>query len=233
MGKEEIRRRLLGITALAAEYCVTVENAAEAEREEFVASMLRLLPRIYIEFNDVSLPDKHSGRHCHCGDDDDCCGDGTGCGSGHCDHEDGIGEECHCHHHEDRHHHQDEDDDFDEYTPISLEEEEDDRTYYPSYIDEDYYENVRRHIEALLGPDDVFLETFEEDMKYSDTPIAASVSECLADIFQPLYNFISIVKETDGDELEGAYRECKENFAAYWSQTLCNVLRALNHLFYN
>ncbi|MDE5842971.1 MAG: DUF5063 domain-containing protein, partial [Muribaculaceae bacterium] len=35
------------------------------------------------------------------------------------------------------------------------------------------------------------------------------------------------------DELEGAYRECKENFAAYWSQTLCNVLRALNHLFYN
>ena len=72
----------------------------------------------------------------------------------------------------------------------------------------------------------------EEDMKYSDTPIAASVSESLADIFQPLYNFISVVKDTDGEQLEGAYRHCHEEFEAYWSQTLCNVLRALNHIYY-
>lgn len=69
--------------------------------------------------------------------------------------------------------------------------------YFQSYIDEDYYESVRRGVESLLGPDDVFLETFEEDMKYSDTPIAASISESLADIFQALYNFISIVKESE------------------------------------
>ena len=80
---------------------------------------------------------------------------------------------------------------------------------------------------------DVFLETFEEDMKYSDTPIAASIAESLADIFQALYNFIMVVKETDGQELAGAYVECRENFASYWSQTLCNVLRALNHLRFN
>ena len=85
----------------------------------------------------------------------------------------------------------------------------------------------------LMGEHDVFLETFEEDMKYSDTPVAASISESVADIFQALYNFISIVKETEGDSLEGAYMECRENFAAYWSQTLCNVMRALNHLRYN
>ena len=105
--------------------------------------------------------------------------------------------------------------------------------YFSTYVDEDYYESIRRKIEMLLGEHDVFLETFEEDMKYSDTPVAASISESLADIFQTLYNFISIVKETEGDSLEGAYMECRENFAAYWSQTLCNVMRALNHLRYN
>lgn len=105
--------------------------------------------------------------------------------------------------------------------------------YFSTYVDEDYYESIRRHIEMLLSEHDVFLETFEEDMKYSDTPVAASISESLADIFQALYNFISIVKETDGDSIEGAYMECRENFGAYWSQTLCNVMRALNHLRYN
>lgn len=105
--------------------------------------------------------------------------------------------------------------------------------YFSSYVDEDYYESIRRHIEALLGPDDVFLETFEEDMKYSDTPIAASVAESLADIFQPLYDFISIVKDTEGDKMTEAYMQCKEDFESYWSQTLCNVLRALNHIKYS
>ncbi len=105
--------------------------------------------------------------------------------------------------------------------------------WFAEYVDEDYYENIRRHVEHLLGPDDVFLETFEEDMKYSDTPIAASISECLADIFQPLYNFVSVVRETDGDRLVEAYSECRDNFASYWAQTLCNVMRALNSVYFN
>lgn len=105
--------------------------------------------------------------------------------------------------------------------------------YMPDYVDEDYYDSVRRHIEAVMGADDMFLETFEEDMKYSDTPIAASVAESLADLFQPLYNFISVVKDTEGEKLVEAYINCKEDFASYWSQTLCNVLRALNHIKYN
>ena len=104
--------------------------------------------------------------------------------------------------------------------------------YFSSYIDEDYYENLRRNIEGVLGEDDVFLETFEEDMKYSDTPIAASIAESLADIYQPLFNFISIVKETDGENMVEAYIHCKEEFESYWSQTLCNALKALNNVKY-
>lgn len=169
MKEDQIKRRLMTVTALAAEYCATLENAAQMEKDEFVDRMLDLLPRIYWEFFDISADD------------------------------------------------------------IVLLEESD---FYASYIDEDYYESVRRQIEAVIGPDDVFLETFEEDMKYSDTPIAASIAESLADIFQPLYNFISVVKDTDGDKLVEAYMQAKEDFVSYWSQTLCNVLRALNHLKY-
>ena len=117
-----------------------------------------------------------------------------------------------------------------EFSDLTVEDPAADYEYFPSYVDEDFYESVRLKVESLMGPDDIFLETFEEDMKYSDTPISASISESLADIFQPLYNFISVVRESEGEQITGAYRECREQFAEYWSQTLCNVMRALNHL---
>ena len=111
--------------------------------------------------------------------------------------------------------------------------EENDFSYLPSYVDEDYYENIRRNVETLMGADDIFLETFEEDMKYSDTPVSASISESLADIFQSLFNFVSVIRDSEGENAVEAYCECHENFECYWSQTLCNVMRALNRLRYH
>ncbi len=165
----DINTRLLDIVSLAANYCATCEQAREMEKNEFINRMLNLLPRIYLEFSDLSSQ------------------------------------------------------------MVALEEFD----YFNSYVDEDYYESIRRNIERIFGPDDVFLETFEEDMKYSDTPIAASIAESLADIFQPLFNFISIVQDTDGEKMTEAYMQCKDDFESYWSQTLCNVLRAINHIKYN
>ena len=168
--EQNINNDLMRIASDATQYCATVENVREMEKDEFVQLMTEQLPRIYSDFLSVGPEDVA-----------DINGD----------------------------------------------------VYYQEYVDEEWYDTVRRNMERVLGPDDVFLETFEEDMKYSDTPIAVSVSECLADIFQVLYNFAMIVKESEGSELTGAYLECRENFAGYWSQTLCNVLRALNNIRFN
>lgn len=102
--------------------------------------------------------------------------------------------------------------------------------YLPSYVDEAMYEGIRTRLASMFGEHDTYLDTFEEDMKYSETPIAATISEALADIFQPLYNFISAVKEGMGENIEPIYANCLESFNEYWSQTLCNVLRPLNAL---
>lgn len=171
MGENKINPNVLSFIGLANEYCMALSNVYETEKEEFVAEMLRLLPRIYISMSDVNVEQQMF------------------------------------------------DDSF--YTGTA------------SYVDEDYYESVRRGVETIMGEDDTFLETFEEDMKYSDTPIAASVAESLADIFQDLFNFVSIVKESEGAQTLEALAECKENFEVYWSQTLCNVLRAINHYRYS
>ncbi len=104
--------------------------------------------------------------------------------------------------------------------------------YLEGRLDEDFYDSVRRSVENLLGPDDTYLEVFEEDMKYSDTPIAASVSEGLADIFQVMYNLLDAIRDMPEEVVLSALVAVKDDFESYWSRVLCNVLRALNHIRY-
>ncbi len=163
-----INNNALAFMALCNEYCQALENARETDREDFVNSMLRLLPRIYISATDVNADS-------------------------------------------------------------SVIEE----SYIAGSLDEDYYDAIRRSVENLLGPDDTYLEVFEEDMKYSDTPIAASISEGLADIFQVLYNFLDSIKDVPEELMLLGLAAVKDDFGAYWSRILCNVLRALNHVRYN
>ncbi|MDE6534961.1 MAG: DUF5063 domain-containing protein [Muribaculaceae bacterium] len=98
------------------------------------------------------------------------------------------------------------------------------------HLDEPYYNQVRANVAALLGEDDTYLETFHDDMKYSDTPIAATVSEGLADIFQVLFDFVEDVKNSELELQLEYFGQLREDFSNYWGQTLCNVMRPLNEL---
>ena len=156
----------LAFIALSNEYCEAIETASAADRDEFVNSMLRLLPRLYISATDIRPDD-------------------------------------------------------------------DDMAYIDDAPDEEAYNAARRNIEMLLGEDDSYLEVFEEDMKYSDSPIAASISEGLCDIFQVLFNFLEAVKDSTEEVIGSALTIVSEDFRHYWSRPLCNVLRALNHIKYS
>lgn len=168
MKSSSLNTNAIAFIALCNEYCHAVENARESERDDFIDSMLRLLPRLYMSA---------SGLDAGADDDEDA--------------------------------------------------------YIESSLDEDYYDSVRRSIENIMGPDDVYLEVFEEDMKYSDTPISASVSECLSDIFQPLYNLVETVKDAPSHIVGPALVAARDDFRGYWGQILCNVLRPLHHIRYS
>ncbi len=154
----------------ARNYCLTLENAHEADHDSLIDEVIRQLPDLYAAFTALDT----------------------------------------------------------DMLPETLDSD----AFLPGYVDEEYYESIRRTLESVLGSDDTYLETFETDMKYSDTPIAASISENLADIFQDLFNFVYAIKESEGEQTPLALRICKENFEAYWGQKLCNVMRQLHHLKY-
>lgn len=104
--------------------------------------------------------------------------------------------------------------------------------YIDSVLSEDAYDQAMMNIASLLGEDDTYLEVFEEDMKYSDTPIGATISEGLADLYQVFYNFLMTVRDAPTDLILSALGAIHEDFKIYWSKILCNVMRPLNQLRY-
>lgn len=100
-------------------------------------------------------------------------------------------------------------------------------------LEEEVYITISRNIEMALGENDSYLEVFEEDMKYSDTPIGASISEGLADLFQVFYNYLETVRDATDDVVASAIVAVKEDFDMYWSQVLCNVMRPLNSVYHS
>ncbi len=164
----EISPNSLSFIALSNEFCSAVENVAESTPSEFVDSMVRLLPRLYISASDLKID------------------------------------------------------------PLYAEE-----AAIDPYLEEEYYDSIRRRVENLLGPEDIYLEVFEEDMKYSETPIGMSISEGIADLFQVLYNFLMNVKDAPTESIQISLAAVKEDFGEYWSQRLCNLMRPLNHLHFH
>lgn len=112
--------------------------------------------------------------------------------------------------------------------PVSIEE------YEPmgTYLDAERYEQIRAGVAAVMAGEDTYLDTFVQDMKYSDTPIGCTVSEGLADIYQSLINCVLAVRDSGGALTNEAAAQCREEFAEYWGQTLCNVMRPLHNMFY-
>ncbi|MCD8044265.1 MAG: DUF5063 domain-containing protein [Tannerellaceae bacterium] len=100
-------------------------------------------------------------------------------------------------------------------------------------VTEDMYETVRSQIAGLLGEHDTYLDTFHPDMQYSDAPVAAFVSENLADVYQDTGNFVSLFRQGFEEVMLESVAICSANFKEYWGQRLLNALKALHAVRYN
>lgn len=97
-----------------------------------------------------------------------------------------------------------------------------------NYVTEEQYEYLRALVSRQLAEKDDYLEVFEADMAYSDAPLAASVSEGLADIYQDVRDLLEIYRLGNEDLSQLAVARCRNNFATYWGQKLVNVMRPLH-----
>ena len=102
---------------------------------------------------------------------------------------------------------------------------------YPErFVTEQEYEDLRQMVAQKLSSDDAYLEVFVEDMRYSDEPITAFISENIADIYQELKDLACNYQTREEAVMNDALVSCLEGFEQHWGQKLLNVLRPLHAL---
>jgi len=104
---------------------------------------------------------------------------------------------------------------------------------FESKVSEEMYNKVEESISLLLANENLYLETFHPDIRFSDSPVAVKISEDLADIYQDLGNFIAVFKNGQRETMNDSLALCVKNFENYWGQRLLNALRALHYIKYN
>jgi hypothetical protein len=100
-------------------------------------------------------------------------------------------------------------------------------------VTEDDYERLRERIAEILGSEDTFLEVHMEDMRYSDEPITAFISENIADIYQELKDLACNYQTENESVMNEALIACLDAFEQHWGQKLLNILRPLHALSLN
>ena len=102
-----------------------------------------------------------------------------------------------------------------------------------TYVTEEQYEYLREMVSKTLGDADDYLEVFDADMAYSEAPLAASISEGIADIYQDLRDLLEIYRLGNEELSQAAICRCRRSFISYWGQKLVNVMRPLHGICFN
>lgn len=100
-------------------------------------------------------------------------------------------------------------------------------------VTEEQYDDARAAMSAVLGENDMYLDTPVEEMRFSDTPVAVSLAEQLADIYQNMADFAATVGQVTPDMIPEVLSELKYRFVTYLSDTICSALRAANYVYHH
>ena len=70
-------------------------------------------------------------------------------------------------------------------------------------------------------------------MQYSDTPVATTVSENLADVYQEIKNLAGNYQTGETELMNDALADCMTAFREHWGQKALSALQALHAIMCN
>jgi len=99
-------------------------------------------------------------------------------------------------------------------------------------VTEQDYEFVRQNVYSLLASDDEYLDVSYDEMMQTDETRWKSISENLADIYQPVRNFLATYQQGIEDCMYDALWQVQDQFELFWGEELVDSLRRLHRLKY-
>jgi len=99
-------------------------------------------------------------------------------------------------------------------------------------VTEEDYNWLRRVVWSILGHDDQYLDVSYEETLQTDETKWKSVSENLADAYQPIRNFLAAYQGGVEECMHDALWAVVDNFKLYWGQSIVDAMRRLHQLKY-
>lgn len=104
--------------------------------------------------------------------------------------------------------------------------------YCEQYVTEDDWNFIQNLIQEKLGSHEAFIEIIEPD-NYSDSAATQiSISECFADMYQDIRNFIEQYKIGNDETHDVAIYECSLHFKMYWGPKALGVMSEFHNLLF-
>lgn len=107
-----------------------------------------------------------------------------------------------------------------------------DEEWYPErYVTEHDWMLVQQSVSEKLGSFETYFDLTEPAMLTTGTTINVSTSECFADIYQDIRDFIESYRlnsDTIDESIQGLIVECRNNFENYWGIRAIRLLSELH-----
>ena len=108
---------------------------------------------------------------------------------------------------------------------------ESDGSFLPDeQVTEQDYDYVRFGIADLLGNDDEYLDVVYDEMMQTDDTGWKRISEHLADVYQPVRNFLATYQAGVEECMTDALWSLTDSFELYWGESLVDALRRLHRI---
>ncbi|MCQ2973285.1 MAG: DUF5063 domain-containing protein [Bacteroidales bacterium] len=100
------------------------------------------------------------------------------------------------------------------------------------FISEYDYDYIKNKVSNCLAASDAYISIFNYSNNETEFE-QAEISECVADIYQDIKNFIENFKTGSEDAMKAALAKCENNFKEYWGFRLLSLLNAIHVLAYS
>lgn len=100
------------------------------------------------------------------------------------------------------------------------------------FVSEEEWSLVQQGFSSVLGRFDRFLDIENSIGQVEDETAEEALSECLADIYQDLSDFVQLYRMGNLEIMNDALWECRQNFEQYWGTRLIEAFRAIHAMLY-
>lgn len=110
---------------------------------------------------------------------------------------------------------------------------EGDESFVPDgKVTEEDYNYIRSNVYGLLENDDEYLTVAYEELMQTDETQWRSVSEHLADAYQPIRNFLAVYEDGIESCVTDALWGLRNEFELHWGQCLADAMQRLHFIKY-